>query len=315
MVEICTSYNPQINAITHDGRFHGDEVLATAMLSLLWDKVIMLRTRSQNTIERATNAIVYDVGGEYDDSRNRYDHHQQNFQETRPTGTLYASAGLIWRKYGMEIVRKLAQGKISDDTIIANTVRDIDRNLIERVDARDNGQGDTQEVFSISAAILSFNSLWDSEEDENAQFLQACEMAEMILKRRIENAISTAYGIEFVKRQVDKTEGSVIVMDRFVGSWMQAIANCPKATHLRCGIFPASGNSWNVRFIPPAKGTRSNQRKSFPKAWRGLQGKTLAKVTGVETAIFCHKAGFIATAQTKDDAIRLAHIALGDIAS
>ena len=41
------------------------------------------------------------------------------------------------------------------------------------------------------------------------------------------------------------------------------------------------------------------QRKPMPKAWRCLRDDDLAKVTQVETAVFCHANGFIAAAKTK----------------
>ena len=52
------------------------------------------------------------------------------------------------------------------------------------------------------------------------------------------------------------------------------------------------------------------QRKPFPDAWRGLKDEALAEVSGVKTAIFCHKAGFFAVAKTKEDAIKLAEKAV-----
>ena len=55
-----------------------------------------------------------------------------------------------------------------------------------------------------------------------------------------------------------------------------------------------------------------NKKKPFPKAWWGLSGQKLVKITGVETAIFCHPNGYIAGAKTREDAIRLANLAIGE---
>ena len=64
--------------------------------------------------------------------------------------------------------------------------------------------------------------------------------------------------------------------------------------------------------IPPAQDRMRNKRKPFPKAWWGLSGQKLVKITGVETAIFCHPHGYIAGAKTREDAIRLANLAIGE---
>lgn len=48
------------------------------------------------------------------------------------------------------------------------------------------------------------------------------------------------------------------------------------------------------------------QRKSVPKEWKGLCDADIQKVTGIDTATFCHPAGFIGGAETFADAYALA---------
>lgn len=105
-INVYNQPTAEINAITHTPPHHADEVFATAMLAMV-SNVELLRTRNPKLIENNPDAIVYDVGGKYDPESKRFDHHQRDFAEARPDGTPYSSAGLIWREYGSDIVKKL----------------------------------------------------------------------------------------------------------------------------------------------------------------------------------------------------------------
>ncbi len=62
---------------THDGKFHCDEVLACSLLKMLpeYSDAKIVRTRNSEKLDGCD--IVVDVGGVYDPSRHRYDHHQR----------------------------------------------------------------------------------------------------------------------------------------------------------------------------------------------------------------------------------------------
>lgn len=311
MITIHKINTPIINAITHTAPHHADEVFATVLLSMLFP-VHLLRTRDQYIIDRS-NATVYDVGGVFDSSKKRFDHHQRDFAEFRPDGTKYSSVGLIWRGYGVEIVKKLGESRGVDDEIAAEVVAEVDKSLIRGIDVGDNGQGEDGDYMSVSTAIMNFNALWDSDEDSDECFMKACELAEVILRREIEVAISSVYGRVEVRKMIQSTNGPIIAMDKLVDGWIDEVANPdnPKAKGLLYAVFPARDGDWNVRAIPTDADKLMEQRKPFPEAWRGLRGRELADVTGVKTAIFCHMAGFFAAARTKEDAIRLAEKAIG----
>ena len=51
-------------------------------------------------------------------------------------------------------------------------------------------------------------------------------------------------------------------------------------------------------------------RKLFPQSWGGLRAEELQIETGISTATFCHNNRFICCAQTKEDAVKLAQIAV-----
>ena len=62
---------------THNGTFHCDEVLACCMLKLLpqYEDAEIVRTRDQTVLN--TCDVVVDVGGVYEPTSHRYDHHQR----------------------------------------------------------------------------------------------------------------------------------------------------------------------------------------------------------------------------------------------
>lgn len=86
--------------VTHMGKFHADEVFASVILELYFGTLYVIRSQDKDIPkELPSNVIVYDVGlGEFD-------HHQYGGNGIRPNGVPYASCGLIWKKFGLSIVK------------------------------------------------------------------------------------------------------------------------------------------------------------------------------------------------------------------
>lgn len=92
---------------THDGIFHADEIMGLALIKKLFEingkspsDLLVLRTRNQEQLDECD--IVIDVGGEYDPSRARFDHHQREFHKTYSDerDQRLSSAGLVFLHYG-----------------------------------------------------------------------------------------------------------------------------------------------------------------------------------------------------------------------
>lgn len=101
-------YIMEKSIITHDSNFHTDEIYAIALLQRLsefkdWN---IIRTRDEKKIEKG--GIVVDVGSIYDPKRNRYDHHQREFNETFDSSynVRLSSLGLIYKHYGEKILKE-----------------------------------------------------------------------------------------------------------------------------------------------------------------------------------------------------------------
>ena len=61
-------------------------------------KYSLERTRDEERITKAD--YVFDVGGIYDPSINRFDHHQPGGAGKRENDIPYAAFGLVWKTYG-----------------------------------------------------------------------------------------------------------------------------------------------------------------------------------------------------------------------
>ena len=66
---------------------------------------------------------------------------------------------------------------------------------------------------------------------------------------------------------------------------------------------------WSVVAMRREKNSFGN-RKDFPSAWAGLRKEELRKITGVNEAVFCHNNLFLAVAETKEGAVKLAELAI-----
>ncbi|KAF9685980.1 hypothetical protein SADUNF_Sadunf03G0111000 [Salix dunnii] len=96
---------------THNGSFHCDEALGCFMIRLTskYFNAEIVRSRDPQVLEGLD--AVLDVGGVYDPSRDRYDHHQKGFGEVFGHGfsTKLSSAGLVYKHFGKEIIAKELQ--------------------------------------------------------------------------------------------------------------------------------------------------------------------------------------------------------------
>ena len=163
----------EANCITHSGTMHADEVFATAFLDLYLEDVRVFRT---NKIDEETDALIYDIG------RGEFDHHQLDARK-RDNGITYSSLGLLWDKFGREFLKKYNFSNIEELFL------GIDKDLIEGIDADDNGVFPKVEapykVKTLPSIIKIFNPSFDSGENEKDQFLKAVKLAKMIFEEEV----------------------------------------------------------------------------------------------------------------------------------
>lgn len=274
----------QATAMTHGGVFHADEVFATAMLCAVSD----VRLSRVFRVPEDTTALVYDIGG------GKYDHHQKGGNGIREDGTPYASAGLIWRDFGKDVVKSYGVSEEDLQTVVDS----VDRSLVKWIDAADNGTGEVAGA-SISSAVSSFNPCWDEEASADEKFLQAVDFAAGILEREIRSAASAARAKSLVKEALESAEGHTMVLDRFM-PWQEPLFETDAEENIWYVVFPSIRGGYNVQCVPDVPGG-FGQRHPFPVEWKGN-----ASATGIADCTFVHNAGFIAACTTLEGALSLA---------
>jgi uncharacterized UPF0160 family protein len=281
-----------MQAATHDGVFHADDVTGAVILQLAIPEIAIIRTRDPQMITDAD--LAFDVGG------GSYDHHQRGGNGSRPNGVPYASAGLLWREYGALICGTAA------------VATEVDRQLIQPIDAHDNGyqistnfHADAQPC-TISHVVSSFNPSWDEPQDFDARFWQVVAWMKPVLERAIVRARGVVEARAVVRQAVaDAVDPRIVVLPYFV-PWQEALVEASKDALLV--VYPSAG-TWRVQVVPKLAG-QPVARTALPEAWAGLDGAALATLTGVPDATFCHRQRFIAGAVSLTGALTMARLAV-----
>lgn len=291
--------------ITHNGSFHTDDIFACATFILICEKegskYEIIRSRDEEIIKNGD--YVFDVGGVYDEEKNRFDHHQPGGAGCRQNGLEYASFGLVWKKFGINLCNN------------QKVVDLIDRKLVSPIDAWDNGVDlfeSKSEIapYSINHIFFAMSPTW-REEDANKDeiFLKCVDLAKDVLSREIiqnnDLVLVEEKVLEIYNNTIDK---KIIVLDDNYP--YESILN--KFTEPVFIIYPRkTDHTWGAKAVREDLKTFKN-RKDFPSSWGGLQGEEFQKITGVSDAYFCHHSLYLAAAKSKEGAIALAHRALSE---
>lgn len=293
----------EANCITHSGTFHADEIFATIILSKVKHEVILARVPEINEILN-NKAIVYDIGG------GKYDHHQFGGNGTHENGVKNAACGLIWKAYGKELLKKYNIEKIDD------IWEYIDNNLIQFIDANDNGELPKLNIqyrnVHLSYMISIFNPRWNEETDTDESFMKALKFANVFFEEFMLDTIAKYEAKEMVDISIQNSKEGIMILEKNI-PWKEFVLNSKneKAQDINFVIFPSKRGGYNVYAVPIELGSFFN-RKYFPKEWRGLRDNDLKQVTKIKSARFCHNNGFICSCEDKEDAIKLAKMANED---
>lgn len=298
-----------VKIVTHNGKFHADDIFGVTLLRQLYPDSTLVRTRDPEVI--ASGDIVLDVGGVYDPEKLRFDHHQKT-SGARENGILYSAFGLLWQHFGREFVG-------GDEEVWER----MDRSLVQAIDAVDNGQDlytltdFKARPIDISETLGWFNpvSLTDPEtgelvetqaEEFDAQFEKAVAVAtQLLLRLRAKTRDAVAGKRYFVEAYSQTDDARYVVLDRFVPHG--GIAS--KQPLLQFVVFPNANGDWAIKTVQ-VDSASFESRVYLPAAWRGQEQAHLAELTGVPDVVFTHKAGFIGAAKSKEGALELLRQAL-----
>lgn len=293
--------------VAHNGSFHADDIFACATLGLYLDRqktpYKIIRTRDEGIIDAAD--YVVDVGGVHDESIERFDHHQSGGAGKRDNGIPYAAFGLVWKKYGSLLC--------SNPAIVA----DLDRRIVQPIDAIDNGISISEPVecglceYGIYGIVGAYQNTWKEAGDINKQynnFVALVDFFKKIIARELERSMHRLEMVEVIQKIYDESENKEILEIPYhvgVSPLIQVLDKHKEVMFIVC----RSNTNWKALAMRKEACSFEN-RKSFPEAWAGKRAKGLAEITGVPDAMFCHNALFMAVAGSKEGAMKLAKLAL-----
>lgn len=314
---------------THDGTFHADETTACAILTYLFDTSSIIRSRDPAELEKAD--IIIDVSNINDDKH--FDHHSKDFKLCRDNGVKYATAGLMWNKFGHEYLKKVAQKELEfrpSAKVIDSAYRRIDEDIMTMIDLNDNGQltGYVDQITdpktdSERSIVNRLNELYQATADipfivammnlpnkvgaeQDKSFNQTVKMLKTIILNAAINALHTESGVAKVIEAY--SGGEILIMHERL-PWTSAVLNNPEIfKDCLIAVYPDRNQRWRVQSLPQSKAQRFKNRLSAPAAWRGLNDTELDKATGLKNMTFIHKSGFTGGAQTFEDNLELAKL-------
>ncbi len=310
--KLLTHFFRMKTLVTHNGAIHADDLFAAATLSLYLDSKgethKIVRSRDKETIDGAD--YVFDVGGVYDPSLNRFDHHQKNGPGARDNTVPYASFGLIWKHFGPS----LCDG---DNELW----KKIDTEIVSPIDAADNGVDVSMpkikgvSEYVAARTFLIFTPTWQEQKSSiddvfNNQVIEA----KRVLRREIEVSRADIVGRKIIMDAYDKSEDKRIIElpDNFPRYLYQnTLSSLSEPVYMICKS--RFTDDWKIEAISKNPNTMQS-RKPFPVAWRGLPNgdSGLKKLTGVEDVIFCHHDGFLMSTGTRESAYKLVEISLNN---
>jgi uncharacterized UPF0160 family protein len=300
----------------------------------------LIRTRDPALLQ--TCHTVVDVGGEYDASVHRYDHHQRTFNTTFPNRpTKLSSAGLVYMHFGKSIIAQqlgVSENKEEVD-LIWNKVYE---SFIEAVDANDNGISafDPKEIaaaglekrfsdggFTLGAMVSRLNGNWndptpsdpaEAQKAEDEKFLIASAKMGEEFSRGLDfytrswlparDIVHQAYA----KRSEYDPKGRILVFDGLSVPWKEHLYNLEeqeggdaKVLYVLYPEKPTPEAKWRVQAVPVSKDSFQS-RKPLPEAWRGIRDEKLDALTGISGCVFVHAAGFIGGNKTFEGAKKMA---------
>ncbi len=304
-----------ITVVVHDGSFHPDDVMACAILQEYFardgKKIKIIRSRDPKIQERAD--IVADTGNVYDSITNRFDHHQPEGAGVRDNGIPYASAGLVWKHYGM--------GLSDGNQEMFNM---IDYSVIQSLDAADNGVSTFESKdarypfpFLYGDALTSFRPAYGENLERDDQFLLAVAYAREILVRELAHARGAAQANKKIFSYYENsTDKELLIIDEpFSREDVNRAFRVYGMTETMLVVFPTGDeltgqiDGWKLLTVQKT-GESFEPRLALPASWAGLRDEELQRTTGVADATFVHRARFMAVTRTREGALKLAEIAL-----
>ena len=298
--------------VTHSGGFHADELLSTVVLSQLFPKATLVRSRDAEMTSPGAGKLIYDVGRAYDAAAGIFDHHQRP-NPLRPDGQPYSSFGLIWAHFG----RAFLQGLAVPDADIEALHLAIDESFVLPIDLLDNGALEPSGAGPLAGLLLptlleTLKPVFDDRGPgrDDAAFQAALPVARAFLEAAVRTKAAKRRA-EAVVQQAIVAAGTARVLELPMGMPFRAAIERAGADHLLFVVHPRDGD-WALNTIRKG-GDTFESRADLPASWAGLTDAALEQASGVAGAKFCHNARFIAVADSRDAVLAMAEKAVAAV--
>ncbi len=258
---------------THGGKFHADDVFATALLKILFPKIKITRGFQ---VPEDFDGIVYDIGF------GKFDHHQAD-KEYRENGVPYAAFGLLWREFGEELVG-------------AEEAEHFDEQFVQPMDLSDN----TGCYSTMGDIVDKFNTNWDDKTPAESKFWESVGFAKKILQNYIDRVRSNKKAESMVKEAMDECDGRILVLKEHL-PWKSVVCG----SSYKCIVSPSNRGGYNIQIVPVSQ-YDPTLTATFPKEWFGQTPEVLKEISGIQGLNFCHASGFLAAAADFESAMEVA---------
>lgn len=274
--------------VTHSGCFHADDVCSCALLMTCFPDSTIIRSRDPSDWEAGD--IVLDVGAVYDPDQLRFDHHQRDPDLPKhPDGIPYSSFGMVFDKFGLDFISIVLSSQVdaSDMHSATDYVFGVFKHHIVRlVDAADNMVNLEVRDSTLHDLVSSYNLTWCESGDDMDSFLQATNVVQQYLSRRIIGLYGDWKSLTKSK-DIDRSISGLMILDEYF-PWKKFVTDNDLFV-----VFPGKDGNWSIQAIPVSRGSLES-KKYLPKFW--LDSYPLG-------CIFVHKGLFFSVFETKESAI------------
>lgn len=290
--------------VTHNGKFHCDEIVSVAMLKIIFPEASVIRSREEDKISVKEGRILVDVGKKYDPEKMAFDHHQMTLRRAIPGSTIevrYSSLGLIWEHFGYQIISAIAQDRnirIKDETTMLSVYNQVLKSIVVPIDISDtigNYNTGKRNQITLQSIVNDFNG--STNNDRKVEVL--CNFIKEWVILYIDSNLRNRYLENFFQLDFDRAiENKLpyVILDR-CGSWIRFITapgNREKYDSIKFVIFQdPNTEGWKIQGVPISNLSR--------------EVKVKIPVESINNAgiSFIHPNQFIAEADSMDAAINL----------
>ena len=269
-----------LEAMTHGGKFHADDVFSAAFLRIMNPDIRILRTFE---VPEDFAGIVFDIGF------GRFDHHQES-AEVRVNGVPYGAFGLLWRAFGENW---LIRSDCPEEQARKESAH-FDESFIQPLDLDDNtGCGSP-----VAGMIGMFNPSWDSDKSTEECFDEAVAFASLVLQKKMDSILSVQRARQLVEESLAESKDNIVILPRFA-PWKMILV----PSDADFVVYPSQRGGFSAQAVPADTSTKELKYR-FPEEWAGKSKLELSKLSGIDSLSFCHNSRFLISADYIADIIQ-----------